>query len=76
MLGRFTVESNILYATFLKTFIFLLWFKCMIVNPLLNEIELIIYLLLIVIVGMTGKCPLADRACQPITAATWSETRP
>lgn len=40
----------------------------MIVTLLLNETELIIYLLLIVIVGMSGKCPPADRACQPITA--------
>lgn len=48
----------------------------MIVNPLLNEIERIIYLSLIVTVGMSGKRPPADRACQPITAATWSETRP
>lgn len=48
----------------------------MIMNPILNEIELIIYLLLIATVGMTGKCPPADRACQPITAVTWRETHP
>lgn len=54
----------------------ILWFKFMIVNPILNEIELIIYLLLIVIADMTGKCPPADRACQAIKAATWNETCP